>query len=636
MHRNFWRTLLIVSALGLSSGMALGQNSSPTVEQMLAPLPTPKGANIAISTPSKAEQAQCKVEFANTPRGGAWLLKDGQGRLLRKFAFTGGSKTPNENSFYRDGFEVYREVISPGKNAADQFLWLGLGGSKIGLDTNGDRLIDTWKSISVEELSQEVVAAVTSKNWAAYQPLLLTEAELAGLGAPAREISRIRELQKSAPARFQQVAAKLANLNASTKWLHLETGAPSRLLAETTGMKTDVLMYYRALILVDTAGKTDSIQLGEIVQVGEAWKLIDAPLTNDPNQTGLFAADTTPVPTKNENPELQKQLEALAELDKSAPAGSSAPTPALAQYHLQRAERIEKIFALVADSEKVGWLKQLVDSLSAAAQASGGTGKAQERLEKLAEHFAKTQPKSDLAAYVAYRAITAEYAGQMAGVANANVAMQHQGKYLQRLEAFVASYPKAEESAEALLQMGMILDFQGKEDDAKKWYTQLAQGFAASKQAAKAMGALRRLNILGQPWEAPAAAVSLAGGPFNPAALRGKTVIVYYWATWSESSAADFAKLAKLLEAGKSKNLALLAINVDDNKAAAEAFVRQHKPVGLHLHAGGGLESQAVQHYGLFVFPNIFLVGSDGKTLAHVIDVPALEMELNPPEKGKK
>ena len=626
MKRFAWRLVLCYAGFGLVAPL-WAQPNTPSPQNLLGPKPTPLGVAVQYTTPADAELAQCRVEFTNGPRGSAWILKDKEGRLLRRIGFADGSKTPNEFSFYRDGLEVYREIQSPGKKQPDRFYWLGLGGMKIGVDTQGDRRIDLWQAISVEELSQEVVRAVATKDWNAYKALLITDAELASLGVPAREVARVKELHKTAPARFQQAVDRLKQLTQETRWLHLESGSPSRVLAEAAGMKNDVLIYYRALILCETAGKTDTIQLGEIVRVGDCWKLLDAPLT-DANQGGVFNNNNVAAQGPA-NPDLEKALEGLATLDKQAPATTGGPNKALADYHMARAAQARKIYDLAPADQKLDWLRQIVDSYSAATQASApGDGAAQKALDEYASHYAKSQPGSPIAAFVAYRALTADNATKMAGVQTTQTMFDLQTKYVAQLEKFVAAYPKAEESADALFQIGMILELQLKGKDSRKWYAQCVQSFGASKPALKAAGALRRMDLIGNPWVFPNGWTNLPGTNFNAAGLRGKNVIVYFWTRSVVGSGSDFAEFAKIVDANKAKNLEVVTINVDDKQGEAQAALTQFKPVGQHIYLGGGPEGPVAQHFGFLVFPNAFLIGRDGKVIAHSVDLGGIQEEL--------
>lgn len=623
---SLWFNGIIGLALALWSIAGLdsfAQTQPPQAQSWLNLRPVQKG--VVYSMPTDAEIPNCKVETiqGRTPGSKIILVKDPQGRPLRQFIFGSNDKAPDQSSFFRDGQEVYREVSTKKNGKPDRFLWVNAGGMKIGLDLNQDGFIDQWQAISIEELSQEALRAVADKKWDQYKALLVTEEDLRRIGTPDREIARIRELQKTAQTRFQQSVAKLNHLNEATRWLHVEAGSPSRLLAEATGMKHDVLMYYRAMILCETATKTDYIQLGEIVQIGEAWKLLDAPVNPEAMASGSgFGEDQA---QKAGDPEMQSLLERLAQLDKQNADNPSS----MAAYQLQRAKLIEEIVRKAPDAERLSWFKQMVDCLASAAQASpANDATALNALKQIAEYVSKTQPGSEAAAHANYRALTVHYAVQSAGVANAQTILDLQNKYLEQLKAFVETYPKAEETHEALWQLGMIHEFQMKEEDAKKWYEQLARVSPSSKQGIKAAGALRRLNVIGQPWELPPGVAMLYGPGLNPAQLRGKTVIVYYWASWVHSSPADLDKLKAMLDGYQGKGLVVVAINVDENRAAADAMVQKLQPAGFQLFSGGGSESPAVLQYGLVVFPNLFIVDGEGRVSARAIEVGNLDETL--------
>jgi thiol-disulfide isomerase/thioredoxin len=607
-------------------GSGLANAADQAVERMMAFIPGQKG--VAFTTPAAAELDKCKVDATRTAdgKGTVWLLKDGKGSILRRFADTNADKYPDQWCVYKDGIEVYREVDSDFNGKTDKYVWLNSGGMKVGIDKQEKGTITNWQALSVEELSQEVLKALVRKDYKVLEAVLVNDDDLKAIGAPAAEIKRINELQKNGQAKFGQTATKLSQLNEKTNWLHVETGAPSRLPADTTGMKQDVLMHYRGLIFCETGGKSDFIQLGEIVLVGEAWKLIDAPLPGDADG-GARPSALMNASAKVDGPS-QEYLEKLAAIDAKAPKYEAGigPNSAVATYQLQRAVVIEEIVAKAPAGEKDHWTKQLADSLSTAVQASPkGDTKAMEKLESLATQLAKDRAGSDLAAYVAYRGLACRYTKEVGETSSPKAMLELQNRHVERLAKFVADYPKSEDGADALLQLGMINEFQGKEDDAKKWYEQMTRQFASIPQSAKAAGALRRLNLEGKVWEVGAQAGTLTGTPaFNLANLRGKVTVVYYWATWCQTTQADFAKLKQLAQEHRS-NLQIVCINVDDSQAQAEAFVKQHAAPGYHLYASGGLESPLATHYGLVVFPNVFLVGRDGKVVNRSLDTDELQ-----------
>jgi len=532
---------LLAGVLALAAAIP-SSAAPPSVDDMLAFKPYQKG--VLYSTPAASEKAACKVELVQGASKGAsgWVLRDPNGRLLRKFFDNNGDKYPDQWSYYKDGVEVYRELDTNFNGARDTYVWLNSGGMKIGLDRDEkDGIIDYWQALSIEELSQEVVKALATKDVRILQPLLASEEELKAIGLPAADVARIATAQKQLQAKFQALCTKMSHINEGTQWLHTETSAPARIPSDATGGKRDILWHSRAMLVCETAGKADVLQLGELVLIGEAWKLLDVPgpgeqevVVGDP----AGASKTAPPG----DPMVQEILKRIAELDKAAPSYVGVGVnPAVAAYHLQRADMLEQILGRVPAAEAGPWVRQLADSLSTAVQASPASdSRAFDRLVKLAEKTAKEGPGSDLAAYVSFRELTSDYSRAVQEARNAKAMVDAQGRHVERLARFVAAYPKAEETADALLQLGMIHEFQGKEADAQRWYEQLVRTHASAPQAAKAAGALRRIHLEGKPWELGGPVVSLNGSPWTVDRIRGKPAVIYYWAEWCQSAAADW------------------------------------------------------------------------------------------------
>jgi hypothetical protein len=581
----------------------------------------PKQEGIIYSTPNDQELNNCKVKWTANPQGGGvWQLSDPQGRLLRRLVDTKGDGKPHSWSYYHEGTEVYREIDTTGSGQPDQYRWLNKGGMKWGVDLNKDHKIDAWRMISAEEVSQEILQAVITKDFSRLQPLFLSENDMKVLGLPPAESAQILETQKQAPAKFQNTLTRLANLNGKTRWLHLETSAPQCLPADTLGTKQDLIKYGRGTILCETEGKHEWLQTGEMIKVGLTWRIIDAPTAGD----GSESEGT------NLDPALQALLDQLKNHDAKAPKAPevSGPNADLVTYNLQRADLLEQIVAKVKPEEREQWIRQVADCLSAAAQYSPENNKsAYERLMRLEKQIIEAVPQSPLAAYVVFREMSAENAAKLGKPGPDSNKIQEQ--WLGRLAKFVETYAKAEDTPDALMQLAMVNEVSNKEVEAKNWYARLVKDFPDHPQAAKARGALRRLELEGKPLELTGPLLN--GGTFNFNQLRGKTVVVYYWASYinKERSAADFAALKVLLENYATKGLALVCINLDNTVEEANAFLQRLPAPGIHLFQAGGLESPLATQYGIMALPNLFLVDKDGKVLSRTVQqVSSLDEEL--------
>ena len=199
----------------------------------------------------------CKVEpVKGVGKGAGWLLRDPQGRPLRRFfdsRYDGVTKGTGIDvwSYYQDGVETYREQYVNTAAEPDQmhYRWLNQAGSKWGVDLNKDGKIDTWKVISPEEVSQEITQAVVKNDFARLQALLITEDELKAPDLPADLAKRGRAGRAAAADRFKETVAKVA-LTDKSHWLHLETEAPH--LIPVDGGR-DLLEHAHATIVVETA-----------------------------------------------------------------------------------------------------------------------------------------------------------------------------------------------------------------------------------------------------------------------------------------------------------------------------------------------------------------------------------------------
>jgi hypothetical protein len=627
-----------LAALTLLSGMAGNGFAAPTVEQILKFKPIQKGVDF--SSPSPAEQGACSVELEKTKAlaGGknatAWVLKDGQGRVLRKFHDTTGSNAVDMWSYYRDGIEAYREIDTNANGKADTYRWLNANGSKWGIDKDEDGSIDSWVAISAEEASQEVLAAVVTRDFKRLQALMLTKEDVETLGLPQAEVARIQAKMTKAPSDFQATTAKLVKLSEKTQWIHLETKMPQAVPADEIGAKQDMVRYTRATILYQDGdgkeAKHDWLQTGELILVGKAWRIVSGPVPG----VNADTPDDANIPgniTIDEN--IKPLVELLKEHDKNQPKTREETVT----WNMKRAEFLEQIAAKIKPEDRKNkemWVKQAIESYASAAQ--NGSKPALERLGQWRAAMVKDQPESKLTAYTVFREMAGDYAQRL---------VQHQSNpkpdemqklqdfWKDKLAKYVSDYPQSEDTPDALMQLGMVHEFVGKETEAKNWYNVLVKNFPQHVLARKANGCLERIGLEGKPMVL--AGQTLGGGAFNIASLKGKSVVVYYWASWNSSALKDFSKIKLSLD-GLAGKVEIVCVNLDNNPATAMEFINANKIPGTHLHQNGGLESPLATQYGITVLPSMFLVGPDGNVVSRGVQANTLEDELRKIYKEEK
>jgi peroxiredoxin len=240
------------------------------------------------------------------------------------------------------------------------------------------------------------------------------------------------------------------------------------------------------------------------------------------------------------------------------------------------------------------------------------------------EQLAATMPGSNLAGYVVFREISSDYSTRISDPKAKFEEVQQW--WIKKLSDFVQAYGKSEDAADALGQLGMVSELMGKETEAKNWYLKLAKDFSDKPAAAKAQGAIRRLESEGKPFEL--SAPTMDGGTFDISQMKGKTVAVYYWASWNGQCIGDFAKLKLLLDTYGKQGLELVCVSLDASKDDAATFVKRSQVPGTQLYKEGGMDSALAAQYGIWVLPNLFLVDKDGKVLSRTVQVGTLEEEL--------
>ena len=473
----------------------------PSAEQALKQY-VPIHRDVDIDRPDAAEAAQCKISARKVDGKTAVAIQSPAGLLLRLFVDADGNGVVDQWRYFKDGLEVYRDIDSNGNNRADQYRWFHDAGGRWGIDRDENGTVDYWKSISAEETSAEIVAALAEKDVARFLRVALSPAELKSLGLGAEKTKSLAERLAGLQEKFPRLAQQQRVVGPATKWVQFSASRPGIVPAGTNGSANDVQVYENVVAITDTDGVNGQVHIGTLVKVGETWRAIQLPVPveegqNEIAESGEFfnkppAIRQLDMPSGGPSEELQTALAKLQELDQKA--GTVPDGPARSQYHQARANLLQEIAAKSTSAEEQSlWLRQLADSVSAAVQ-SGEFPTGIERLNALLASLKGKDPETE--AYVSFRKLSAEYGLKMQNSSAMDFAKVHQ-EWLDNLREFAEAYPDSPDTAEAMLQLAMAHEFAGEEDKAKEWYGQIAAKFPESSQARKAAGARTRLDCVG-------------------------------------------------------------------------------------------------------------------------------------------
>ena len=97
--------------------------------------------------------------------------------------------------------------------------------------------------------------------------------------------------------------------------------------------------------------------------------------------------------------------------------------------------------------------------------------------------------------------------------------------------------------------------------------------------------------------------------PLKLSSLRGKVVLLDFWASWCEPCKKELPLLSKLAPRLKQKGIEIVAVNIDDDRKNAEDFVRA-KGIGLTVVSDGG--KQIVGRWQPPKMPSSFVIDKGG------------------------
>lgn len=121
----------------------------------------------------------------------------------------------------------------------------------------------------------------------------------------------------------------------------------------------------------------------------------------------------------------------------------------------------------------------------------------------------------------------------------------------------------------------------------------------------------------------------LGGGSFNLRSLRGKVVVVNYWASWCAPCNAEVPDLEKVYTDSASKGVAFLGVDIRDQKDQALAFVQGRKVTYPSLYDPPGKVALAFRAVPPSTIPATMILDRQGRVAA-VIRRSVLASELQP------
>ncbi len=626
--RRHWLALSVVGAaiFGLTSN-AMMADDAPTPEYIFSKF-IPRQKDVEIETPKPTDYAKCVIKSERLGKATAWIVTGANGQVLRRFVDTNSDGTVDQWRYFNNGIEVYREIDNNFNEKPDQYRWLNTGGSRWGIDSNEDKIIDEWRLLSAEETSRVAVNALIAEDTDALRLVLINADDLEKLKVEASVAKALLANVSSPAQKLREVLSKSKSLSPRARWMRFDVASamPSLIPADEGKAAADLILYENAMAIIETEGAPPKnsllVQIGELIKVGDVWKLTQIPLPIEGNQVQLAAgvlmqpsqsaaADSTAStnPGGASDPRATELVKKLQELDTKAPGVDAVPAD-FVRFNSLRAALLKQIINVTKGAEQENWIKQLIDGLASAVQ----TGAYEDGLRELKQLEAqlKQQAKTNtsLVAYVTYRRMLAEYAVAVQQAKTNAQQAKTQEDWIKDLMTFVQTYPKSDDTPDVMMQLATGLEFAGKVVDARKWFTELAENFPKTNSGKKAAGALARLDVKGSPL--PLAFAGLEGGKVDIKNYRGKAVLVVFWATWCKPCAQDLPQLRAMYQQYRNQGFEVIGVNLDNQPNGVKQYMQQNGMTWPQIFEAGGLESPPSHAFGVISLPTMFLTNKEG------------------------
>jgi peroxiredoxin len=617
--------------LAVVSVAATASAAGPTVKELLTYVPKQK--DVEYETPKAEDLPKCKVEAERKGKGSGWAVLGPAGQVLRRFLDTDGDKKIDQWRYFNQGVEVYRDIDTNDNDAVDQSRWLNLGGSRWGIDQNEDGRIDVWKMLSAAEASKEAIRAMIAGDEVALQLVMVNANDLKAIGLNPQLATKLLESSADAGKKAKAIMAKSRALNAQSNWIRFDAQMPSTIPEDEEKATGDLQVYENTMAIIESQGKFVGVQIGEMIRVGEVWKLTQVPQPIEGDGVHVSAGGFLMQPllavaggaaTPGTSPEVEKLLVELQSIEKDL-MKPNAERAAIKTLMGRRADLLRKAIDLAeTDDEKLLLTKQMVDGYALAAQM-GTFPEGASDLRAMELDLRRRSPKSVLVPYVSYRRIQAQYYVDLQQVEK-DKAAEVQKEWIKGMEDFLKEFPDSEDGADAMLLLAHHEELSGRNKEAADWYQRLVRERSGTESGNRAAGALRRIDLKGKPLVL--AGPGIEGGAVDIRSYRGKTVLVVFWASEYRVCEEDLPQLRAIYQEYRAKGFEIVGVCLDSQKETVKPYLTQNRMTWAQIFQPGGLNAPAALNYGIVSLPTMFLVNADGVVLSRNATVEEVKTAL--------
>jgi thiol-disulfide isomerase/thioredoxin len=178
---------------------------------------------------------------------------------------------------------------------------------------------------------------------------------------------------------------------------------------------------------------------------------------------------------------------------------------------------------------------------------------------------------------------------------------------------FVKAAPKDERGSELLYYVAAATKDEKEQLDL---YRRVVKDYPKSRAADEARVIVKQIDAIGKPFEL-SFTDAISGKKISVADLKGKVLVIDFWATWCGPCVAEMPEMKKLYAEYKSKGVEFIGVSLDAPKSEGgldklKDFVKENAVTWPQYYQGNGWESTFSKSWGIKSIPTMFVVDAEG------------------------
>ena len=121
---------------------------------------------------------------------------------------------------------------------------------------------------------------------------------------------------------------------------------------------------------------------------------------------------------------------------------------------------------------------------------------------------------------------------------------------------------------------------------------------------------------------------SVTGDTIRLSSLKGKVVLIDFWASWCGPCRSSNKSFVKLYPKYKDKGFEILGISLDESDEAWKKAITKDKVSWLQVIDRGGWEAKTAINWNIMALPTSYLMDKEGRLIAMDLEKKELEKAL--------